>query len=65
VHDTSCQYDDQLWNIILKSDFKEQSYGPDTILLKGHAVTLTFKEAAQMLHVTRRLNMVIISAKLF
>jgi len=35
------------------------------ILLKGHAVTLTFKVAAQMLHVTRRLNMVIISVKLF
>jgi len=32
------------------------------ILLKGHAVTLTFKVAAQMLHVTR-LNMVIISVK--
>jgi len=34
-------------------------------LLKGYAVTLTFKVAAQMLHVTRRLNMVIISVKLF
>jgi len=34
-------------------------------LLKGHAVTLTFNVAAQMLHVTRRLNMVIISVKLF
>jgi len=35
------------------------------ILLKGHAVTLTFKVAAKMLHVTRRLNMVTISVKLF
>jgi len=35
------------------------------ILLKGHAVTLTFKVAAQMLHVTRCLNMMIISVKLF
>jgi len=29
------------------------------IMLKGHAVTLTFKVATQMLHVTRRVNMVI------
>ena len=35
------------------------------ILLKGHAVTLTFKVAAQILNVTCRLNMVIISVKLF
>ena len=35
------------------------------ILLKGHAVTLTFKVAAEMLPVTRCLNMVIISVKLF
>ena len=35
------------------------------ILLKGHAVTLTFRVAAQMLHVTRCLNMVIIAVKLF
>ena len=35
------------------------------ILLKGHAVTLTFKLAAKMLHATRRLNMVIISVKYF
>ena len=40
-------------------------------LLAGHnfaqglAVTLTFKEATQMLHVTRRLNMVIIPVKYF
>jgi len=35
------------------------------ILLKGHAVTLTFKVAAHMLYVTRHLNMVIISVELF
>jgi len=35
----------------------------DTILLQGHAVTLTFKVATQMLCVTRRLNMVVISVK--
>jgi len=29
--------------IVVKSDFELQSYGPDTILLQGHAVTLTFK----------------------
>jgi len=33
------------------------------ILLKGHAVTLTFQVATQMLRVTRRLNMAIISVK--
>jgi len=32
-------------------------------LLQGHAVTLTFKVATQILHATRRLNMVIISVK--
>ena len=37
-----------------------ECYGPDTILLEGHAVTLTFKVATQMLRVTRRLSMVII-----
>ena len=38
---------------------------PDTILLQGHAVTLTFKVANQILLATRRLNMVIISVKPF
>jgi len=33
------------------------------ILLQGHAVTLTFKVATQMMRVTRRLNMAIISMK--
>jgi len=33
------------------------------ILLQGHAVTLTFKVATQMLCATRHLNMVIISLK--
>jgi len=33
------------------------------ILLQGHAVTLTFKVATQMMRVTRRLNMAIISVK--
>jgi len=32
-------------------------------LLQGHAVTLTFKVAIQMLLTTRRLNMVIIPVK--
>ena len=36
-----------------------------TILLQGHAVTLTFKVATQMLRETRHLNMVIISVKKF
>jgi len=33
------------------------------ILLKGHAVTLTFNVATQMLRMTRHLNMMIISVK--
>jgi len=47
----------------LKSDFKKLSYGPDTIMLQGHAVTLTFKVAIQMLRATRRLNIVVIYVK--
>jgi len=35
------------------------------ILLQGRAVTLNFKVATQILRVTRRLNMVIISVKYF
>jgi len=50
----------------VKSDFKQQSYWPDTILLQGHAVTSTCKVVTQMLRVTRRRrNMVIISVKYF
>jgi len=33
------------------------------ILLPGHAVTLTFRVATQILLKTRRLNMVVISVK--
>jgi len=47
----SSEYGNYFCEIILKSDFKEQSYGPDKILLQGHAVTLTFKVATQMLRV--------------
>jgi len=65
ARDTSCQYCDQLCKMIVKSDFELQSYGPATILLKGHAVTLTFNVATQMLRVTHRLNMVIIYVKYF
>jgi len=36
---------------------------PDTLLLQGHAVTLTLKVATQMLLATLRLNTVIISVK--
>jgi len=35
------------------------SYWPDTILLKGRAVTLIFNVATQMLCATCRINMVI------
>ena len=44
-------------------DFKKQSYGPDTILLQGRAVTLTLKVGTQMLRATCRRNMVVISVK--
>jgi len=37
--------------------------GQTHFLLQGHAVTLTFKVATQMLRVTHCLNMVIISVK--
>ena len=46
--------------IVLRSNFKKPSYGADTILLQGHAVTLTFKVATQILLKTRRLNVVFI-----
>ena len=59
------QYGDHSCEIVVKFDFKSQGYGPETILLKGHAVTFTFKVAAHMLHATRCLNVVIISVKLF
>jgi len=34
-------------------------------LLQGHAMTMIFKVGTQMLRATRRLNMVVISVKLF
>ena len=48
VRDTSSQYGDNFCEIVVKSDFKLSSYGADTILLQGHAVTLTFKVATQI-----------------
>jgi len=33
--------------------------------MQGHAVTLTFKEATQLVRATRGINMVIISVKQF
>jgi len=47
--------------MVVKSDFKQQSNRPDTILLQGHAVTFTFKVLTHMVFATRHLNMVIIS----
>jgi len=52
-----------LSKMVVKSDFKKRSYGLDTILLQGHAVTLTFMVATPNLSMTRRLNMVIIYVK--
>jgi len=60
---TSSQYGDHFGEIVVKSDFKLPSYGVDTILLQGHAVTLTFKVATQILLATRCFKMVIISVK--
>jgi len=37
--------------------------GRTRFLLQGHTVTLTFKVATQLLLVTQRLNMVMISVK--
>jgi len=61
--DTSPQYGDHFCEIVSKYYFKKHNYGPDSILLQGHALTLTFKVATQMFGATRRLNMVIISVK--
>jgi len=65
ARDILSQYGDHSCKIVVKFDFKSQSFGPKTILLKGHAVTLTFKVATQMLRATRHLNMVTISMKYF
>jgi len=60
---TLSQYGDHSCEIVVKFDFKSQSYVPETFLQKGHIVTLTFKVATQILYATRRLNMVIIYMK--
>jgi len=65
ARDTSSQYGDHFCELGSKSYFKKRSYGPDTIVLQGHAVTLTFKVATQILRATRYLNMVIIYLKYF
>jgi len=49
VCNTSSQYGDHSCEIVVKSNFKLRSYGADTILLQGHAVTLTFNVATQIL----------------
>jgi len=63
ARDTLSQYGDHSCEIVVKFDFKSQSHGPETILLKGHTVTLTFKVATQMLCATGCLNIVIIYMK--
>jgi len=45
ARDMSSQYGDPFCEKSVKSDFKLQGYGPDTILLQCRAVTLTFKVA--------------------
>jgi len=47
ARDTLSQYCDHFCEIVVNIDFKSQSYGPETILLQGHTVTLTFKVATQ------------------
>jgi len=49
ARDTSSQYGDHFCEIFSNCDFKYESYWPDTIFMQGHAVTLTFKVATQML----------------
>ena len=63
ARDMSSQYGDHFSEIFMRSNFKKQSYGPDTLLLQGNSVTLTFKVGTQMLSATRHLNMVVISVK--
>jgi len=63
AHDLSSQYGVHYCEIVLKSDFKQRIYGSDTILLQGHAVTLTFTVATQIFCVTCWLNMAIIFVK--
>jgi len=63
ARDPLSQYGDHSGKIVVKFDFKSQSYVAETILLKGHAVILTFKVVTQMLYATRRHNMVIIYMK--
>jgi len=46
VRNTSSQYGDHFCEIVFKSYFYLRSYGPNTILLQCHAVTLTFDFAA-------------------
>jgi len=53
ARDASSQYGDHFCEIFSKCDFKYQSYWPDTIFMQGHAVTLTFKVATQMLPSTQ------------
>jgi len=48
ARDMLSQYGDNFCEIVWKSDFKKPSHCPDTILLQGHAVTLTFKVATQI-----------------
>ena len=61
---TTCrQNGDHSCVIVSKSDLKSQSYGPETILLKGHTVAFTFEVATQMLCAIHRRNIVIISVK--
>jgi len=45
ARDTLFQHGDQSCEIVVNFDFKSQSYEPETILLKGPTVTLTFKVA--------------------
>jgi len=51
MRDMSSEYGDHLCETVLKSDLKYQSCRPNMILLQGHAVTLTFKVATQILRV--------------
>jgi len=58
----SSQYGYYSCEIVVKFDFKSQSYGPDTILLQGD---LDLQGTDPHLRATCRLNMVIIFVKYF
>jgi hypothetical protein len=63
ARDTSIQYNDYLCVIVVKLTTNNEVMDRTQFLLQCHAMTLTFKVATEILHATRRLNIVINSVK--